>query len=88
MTKGGIDLVIKGGRVYDGSGDEPVRTDIGIAGDRIAFVTSPPGLDAISARHHIEAEGLSVCPATAASRQRRFIVRHSRTGKKTSGNWG
>ncbi len=57
-----IDLFIKGGRVYDGSGSEPVEADIGIAGDRIAFVSRFAGRDTIGARHSIEAEGLSVCP--------------------------
>ncbi|HTR44589.1 MAG TPA: D-aminoacylase [Thermodesulfovibrionales bacterium] len=57
-----IDLFIKGAMAYDGSGGEPVRADIGIAGDRIAFVTGPSGRGALRARHYIEAKGLSVCP--------------------------
>ncbi|MEW6215444.1 MAG: hypothetical protein AB1478_09645 [Nitrospirota bacterium] len=33
-----IDLLIKGGTVFDGTGAEPFEADIGIAEDRIIFV--------------------------------------------------
>jgi N-acyl-D-amino-acid deacylase len=33
-----IDLLIRGGLIYDGTGSEPFEGDIGISGDRIAFV--------------------------------------------------
>ena len=32
------DLILRGGTVYDGSGNEPVVADVGIRGDRIAKV--------------------------------------------------
>jgi len=33
-----IDLLIRGGLIYDGTGSEPFEGDIGISGDRIAFI--------------------------------------------------
>ncbi len=33
-----IDLLIKGGTVFDGTGEEPFEADVGIAGDKIAFI--------------------------------------------------
>ena len=41
-----FDLLIRGGTVYDGSGGEGTRADLGIAGARIAAVrlVLPPGV--------------------------------------------
>ena len=33
-----FDIIIRGGMVYDGTGRAPVRSDVGIKGDRIAAV--------------------------------------------------
>ena len=33
-----IDLLIKNGTVFDGTGGKPFEADIGIAGEKIAFV--------------------------------------------------
>ena len=33
-----LDLLIKGGTIFDGTGAEPFEADVGIAGDKIAFV--------------------------------------------------
>ena len=33
-----FDLIIRGGTVYDGSGSDGKRVDIGVNGDRIALV--------------------------------------------------
>ena len=33
-----FDIIIRGGTVYDGSGRPPVKTDVGIKGDRIAAI--------------------------------------------------
>src|SRR4051794_39882235 len=32
------DVLIRGGTLYDGSGDEPRRADVGLRGDRVAAV--------------------------------------------------
>jgi N-acyl-D-amino-acid deacylase len=54
------DLIIRGGRVLDGRGSEPRRTDVAVAGDTIVTVAdlSPDE----PAAHTVEAEGLVVCP--------------------------
>ncbi|MGE3887526.1 MAG: amidohydrolase family protein [Vicinamibacterales bacterium] len=54
-----FDLVIRGGRVVDGTGNPWFVADVGIKGDTIAAVR--PGLDAAGARV-IEAKGLVVSP--------------------------
>jgi N-acyl-D-amino-acid deacylase len=53
------DTVIRGGTIYDGSGSAPYTGDVGLRGDRIAFVG--PRLDG-SARKEIDATGLAVAP--------------------------
>jgi N-acyl-D-aspartate/D-glutamate deacylase len=52
------DLVIKGGTVVDGTGAEPRRADVAIAGGTIAEV----GPDLGAARRQIDADGLLVTP--------------------------
>ncbi len=56
---GRLDLVIRGGRVIDGSGSPWTRADVGIAGDRIAAVAPPGSLDA---REIVDAADNVVCP--------------------------
>jgi N-acyl-D-amino-acid deacylase len=53
------DLAIRGGTIYDGSGGAPYRGDVGIRGDRIAYVG--PRLEG-RARAEIDASGLAVAP--------------------------
>lgn len=53
------DVVIRGGTIYDGSGSAPFVGDVGLTGDRIAFVG--PAL-AGSAPSEIDARGLAVAP--------------------------
>jgi N-acyl-D-amino-acid deacylase len=53
------DTVIRGGTIYDGGGGEPYTGDVGLRGDRIAYVG--PRLDG-PARTEIEASGLAVAP--------------------------
>ena len=55
-----LDVLITGGHVYDGSGAPPVRADVGVAGDRIAFV-SPAGTET-EAGTRIDAASKAVCP--------------------------
>src|ERR1044071_8335220 len=53
------DVVIRGGTIYDGSGAAPYRGDVGIKGDRIAFVGRR--LAGRGARE-VDARGLAVAP--------------------------
>jgi len=55
-----LDVLIAGGEVYDGTGSDPVRADVGIAGDRIAWIGPrgrAPGAAAV-----IDAAGKAVAP--------------------------
>jgi N-acyl-D-amino-acid deacylase len=54
-----FDVVVRGGTVYDGSGDPPRRADIGIRGDRIAAVGD---LGGAAAGAVVDARGLAVAP--------------------------
>jgi len=53
------DVVIRGGTIYDGSGGAPFVGDVGLKGDRIAYVG--PAL-AVGAAKEIDARGLAVAP--------------------------
>lgn len=53
-----LDFLIKGGVVVEGSGKEPVETNVGIAGDRIVHI----GAESPPARTVIDAKGLVVSP--------------------------
>ena len=50
-------IVIRGGTLYDGSGDEPVTGDIAVAGDRIAALGRRE-----NSGEEIDASGLAVAP--------------------------
>ena len=52
------DVVIRDGRIYDGSGSAPVSGDVAISGDSIAAVGRVPG----RGREEIAAHGLAVAP--------------------------
>lgn len=53
------DVVIRGGTVYDGSGSRPVKTDVGIRGDRIVRVGDLGRAKAVKV---IDATGMAVAP--------------------------
>jgi N-acyl-D-amino-acid deacylase len=53
------DLILRDGTMVDGSGSPPIRADLGIKGDRIAFVGSRAGK---KAKRVIDATGLIVTP--------------------------
>ncbi len=53
------DLVIRGGMVYDGSGDPPRGVDVAVQGDRIAAIGN---LADVQAKSEIDAQGLAVAP--------------------------
>lgn len=68
-----VDVLIRGGSVYDGLGDSPRQADIGIRADRIVFVgESPAGLVATRV---VDARGLVVAPG--------FIDPHTHTDADT-----
>ena len=54
-----FDVLIKGGMVYDGTGQPPRRADVGIRGDRIVAIGN---LHRASAKSVIDATGLAVTP--------------------------
>jgi N-acyl-D-amino-acid deacylase len=54
-----FDVLIKGGTVYDGTGQAPRRVDVGIRGDRIVTISN---LQRASAKSVIDATGLAVTP--------------------------
>ncbi len=57
-----FDVLIRGGQIYDGSGNSPRAADIGIQGDRIVKVAAPGSLSNESARSVVDASGLAVAP--------------------------
>lgn len=59
MKTDGLDWILRGGSVVDGSGGEPVRADVGLAGDRIAAVGD---LSSAKAANELDASGRLVCP--------------------------
>ena len=63
-----VDLLLTGGSVLDGSGDEATASDVGVAGDRIVFVgdAAATGLEALDT---LDVTGLLVTPG--------FIDMHS-----------
>jgi N-acyl-D-aspartate/D-glutamate deacylase/dipeptidyl aminopeptidase/acylaminoacyl peptidase len=65
-----LDLLIRGGNLIDGTGSDAVRTDVGIAGDRIVFV-GDAAKENLQAARVIEAAGLTVAPG--------FIDPHTHT---------
>jgi N-acyl-D-amino-acid deacylase len=71
QSEDSFDVLIRGGRVLDGTGNPDFRADVGISGDRIAAVGK---LDGRSARRVIEAAGLHVVPG--------FIDMHSHADRE------
>ncbi len=54
-----FDVILRGGTVYDGSGEPPRAVDVGIRGDRIAVVGD---LSSEKAKTVVDARGLAVAP--------------------------
>ena len=54
-----LDVIIKNGLIYDGSGGAPFRADVGVKADRIAVLGDLSGASAATV---IEAKGLAVAP--------------------------
>ena len=56
-----VSILIRNGTVYDGSGREGVRADVGVEGERIVFVGDAAASD-VHGRREIDATGLVVTP--------------------------
>jgi N-acyl-D-amino-acid deacylase len=54
----GYDLIIRGGTIYDGSGQSPVVGDVAIKDDRIVAVGKVAG----TAKNEVQAKGMAVAP--------------------------
>ena len=54
-----VDLMIRGGTIYDGSGGAPHSGDVAISGDRIVGLGEELGVEAA---HEIDAVGMAVAP--------------------------
>ena len=63
-----VELLLAGGTVLDGSGNEPVRADIGVSGDEIVFVGDADAAG-ITGEETLDVSGLLVAPG--------FIDMHS-----------
>ena len=56
-----LDLLLEGGQVVDGSGSAPRAEDVGIRGDRIAFLGNA-SRQKVTAERTLDVHGLIVCP--------------------------
>lgn len=59
--QGGVDILIRGGRVVDGTGSAPRVADVGVRGDRIVFI-GDAAARGITGERTIDASGLVVAP--------------------------
>ncbi|WP_448576165.1 N-acyl-D-amino-acid deacylase family protein [Thermomicrobium sp.] len=57
-----IDLLIRNGRVVDGTGNPWFRADVAVRGDRIVAVAPPGRIEPGNARDVVDASGYVVCP--------------------------
>jgi N-acyl-D-amino-acid deacylase len=55
-----VDLLIRNGTIYDGSGDAPYKGDLAVTGDRVVAVG--PRLEGFAARQELDAARLAVAP--------------------------
>jgi N-acyl-D-aspartate/D-glutamate deacylase len=56
-----LDYLLVGGRIVDGTGSSPHRADVGIRGDRIAFIGNAVARH-LRAKQSFSAQGLIICP--------------------------
>src|SRR5579864_1090586 len=56
-----VDYLLVGGRIVDGTGSAPRRADVGIRGERIAFIGNAAAAN-LHARKIISVKGLIICP--------------------------
>lgn len=60
-TKPTVDILLTGGRVFDGNGEGEKQLDIGICGDTLCLVEAP-GSYSVAARQVIKVDGMIVSP--------------------------
>ena len=58
------DIVIRNGRVIDGTGNPWFHADVGISGDRIEYVGHPQGATEPATATIIDAQDMCVCPGS------------------------
>lgn len=56
------DVLIRGARVVDGTGNPWFYGDVALAGDRVSAIAPAGGIDPAGAREVVEAGGMVVCP--------------------------
>lgn len=62
MTIANIDVLIRGARVVDGTGNPWFYADVALADDRVAAMAPPGSLDAATAGELVDATDMVVCP--------------------------
>jgi dihydroorotase/N-acyl-D-amino-acid deacylase len=62
MTTYTVDILIRGARIVDGTGNAWRHADVALAGDRVLDVTPPGSIPAESAREVVEAGAMIACP--------------------------
>ena len=62
MSGNGIDVLIRGARVVDGSGSPWFYGDVALSGERIAAIAPPGSIPNESAGEVVDATGMVVCP--------------------------
>ena len=62
MTTGNIDILIRGAKVVDGTGNPWYYGDVAISGDRVLEIAPPGRIPAEAAREVIDAAGMVICP--------------------------
>ena len=59
---GNIDILIRGAKVVDGTGNPWYYGDVAISGDRVLEIAPPGRIPAEAAREVVDAEGMVICP--------------------------
>jgi N-acyl-D-amino-acid deacylase len=62
MTAGNIDVLIRGAKVVDGSGNPWFYGDVAISGERVLEIAPPGSIPVEAAREVVHAAGMVVCP--------------------------
>ncbi len=62
MTTDTVDILIRGARIVDGTGNPWRYGDVALAGDRVLDIAPPGAIPAESAREVLEASGMVACP--------------------------